>query len=128
MKQEQIEKIIESIKSDAELLSLFWENVSYHSFYSDLDWLGLLVFPFWNADDECKINEELVQIQIIDKKGWSTNLQMKWYMDKVESFLNSKMKNLSWFETFRINFTWDEVLLKNNKERWIMTKRFLFYY
>jgi len=128
MNKQQIESIINSIKSDSELSTLFNDRVSYHSFYEDLEGVGLLIYPFWTADDSCKINEELVQVQILDKKEWSTALQMKSYMEKVENFLNSKMKNLSWFETLRINFTWDEALLKNNKERFVMTKRFLFYY
>lgn len=128
MKKENIEKLIEAIKQDSELLSIFWDRINYHSFFWDLDRIWLIIYPFWWIEDDCIITDELVQIQIIDWKTASKALQMKWYMDKVEIFLNSKLKSFDWFNTFRINSTWDEVMLKNNKERFVFTKRFLFFY
>ncbi len=128
MKKENIEKLIEAIKQDSELLSIFWDRINYHSFFWDLDGIWLIIYPFWWIEDDCIITDELVQIQIIDWITASTSLQMKWYMEKVEKFLNSKIKSFDWFNTFRINSTWDEIMLKNNKERFVFTKRFLFFY
>lgn len=128
MQKIHIEKLIEAIKQDTELSAIFWDRVSYHSFYWDLEDIWLIIYPFGWIEDDSIITDELVQIQIIDWKTASTPLKMKWYMEKIESFLNSRIKDFEIFHTFRINSTWDEVLLKNNKERFVFTKRFLFFY
>lgn len=128
MKKDDLENLINSIKSDTTLSGIFWENVAYHSFYSDLDSMWLLIYPFWWFTDDLIINQEIVQFQIIDNIDWSTTMEMKSYIESLTNFLEWYINNLSWFETCRIVGNFDEVLLKNNKERWVMTKRFTFYY
>jgi hypothetical protein len=53
---------------------------------------------------------------------------MKWYMDEVDSFMNSRLKNFEWFQTLFVGDNWDEKLLKNNKERFVFTKRYTIIY
>ncbi len=126
MIKSQIESLIQSFKDDSEMSWIFWERISYESFFTDLEDIWLLIQPLSNKPLACR-SKELIQIQIIDKKDASTTLDMKWYMDKVDNFLNGKLKNFSWLDVIEVHDNWDERLLKNNKERWVFTKRYILY-
>ncbi len=126
MTREQIENLIQSFKDDAEMSSIFWERVSYESFFTDLEDIWLLIQPLSNKPLACR-SKELLQVQIVDKKDASTALDMKWYMDKVDNFINGKLKAFAWLKVVEAHDTWDEKLLKNNKERWVFTKRYILY-
>lgn len=127
MKKEQIEKLIEAIKSDPNLSQIFGDRVAYSWFFVDLDEIWLVITPLYETKDSC-YSIEMVQIQIIDGKDNHTRLQIKWFMDEIENFLNSKLKNFAWFETLAVWDVGDEAMLENNKKRYVFTKRFNFMY
>lgn len=127
MKSEKIKLLIKAFKENNDINTIFWENIAYSSFFKDLEQKGLLIQPIFTKKVDCYTNS-LVQIQIIDWKDSSTRMQIKEDMEVVEKFLVSKLKDFSWFETLIVRASWDEVILKNNKDRIIFTKRFDFYY
>ena len=127
MKSEKIKLLIKALKENNDINIMFGENIAYSSFFRDLEQKGLLIQPIFTKKIDCYTNS-LVQIQIIDWKDSSTRMQIKEDMEVVEKFLVSKLKDFSWFETLIVRASWDEVILKNNKDRIVFTKRFDFYY
>ena len=127
MKSEKIKLLIKALKENNDINILFGANIAYSSFFRDLEQKGLLIQPIFTKKIDCYTNS-LVQIQIIDWKDSSTRMQIKEDMEVVEKFLVSKLKDFSWFETLIVRASWDEVILKNNKDRIVFTKRFDFYY
>lgn len=127
MKKEQIEQLINAIKNDTELSNIFWDRVAYWWFWTDLDEIWLVITPIFETEDAC-YSIEMVQFQIIDGKTPNTRLKLKWYMDKIEDFLNSQLKDFEWFKTLAVKDTWEETVLQDNKSRYIFTKRFNFMY
>lgn len=127
MKSEKIKLLIKALKENNDINIIFGENIAYSSFFRDLEQKGLLIQPIFTKKIDCYTNS-LVQIQIIDWKDSSTRMQIKEDMEVVEKFLVSKLKDFSWFETLIVRASWDEVILKNNKDRIVFTKRFDFYY
>ena len=127
MKREKIKLLIKALKENNDINIIFGENIAYSSFFRDLEQKGLLIQPIFTKKIDCYTNS-LVQIQIIDWKDSSTRMQIKEDMEVVEKFLVSKLKDFSWFETLIVRASWDEVILKNNKDRIVFTKRFDFYY
>ena len=127
MKSEKIKLLIKALKENNDINIIFGENIAYSSFFKDLEQKGLLIQPIFTKKVDCYTNS-LVQIQIIDWKDSSTRMQIKEDMEVVEKFLVSKLKVFSWFETLTVRAFWDEVILKNNKDRIVFTKRFDFYY
>lgn len=127
MKSEKIKLLIKALKENNDINIIFGENIAYSSFFKDLEQKGLLIQPIFTKKVDCYTNS-LVQIQIIDWKDSSTRMQIKEDMEVVEKFLVSKLKDFSWFETLIVRASWDEVILKNNKDRIVFTKRFEFYY
>lgn len=127
MKSEKIKLLIKALKENNDINIIFGENIAYSSFFRDLEQKGLLIQPIFTKKVDCYTNS-LVQIQIIDWKDSSTRMQIKEDMEVVEKFLVSKLKVFSWFETLTVRASWDEVILKNNKDRIVFTKRFDFYY
>lgn len=127
MKSEKIKLLIKALKENNDINIIFGENIAYSSFFKDLEQKGLLIQPIFTKKVDCYTNS-LVQIQIIDWKDSSTRMQIKEDMEVVENFLVSKLKVFSWFETLTVRASWDEVILKNNKDRIVFNKRFDFYY
>ena len=127
MKSEKIKLLIKALKENNDINIIFGENIAYSSFFKDLEQKGLLIQPIFTKKVDCYTNT-LIQIQIIDWKDSSTRMQIKEDMEVVEKFLVSKLKVFSWFETLTVRASWDEVILKNNKDRIVFTKRFEFYY
>ncbi len=128
MKSEKIEALIRAFKKNSDITLIFWENIAYSSFFKDLDNIWLILEPIYEKKKDCYKNS-LLQVKIIDSKIWNTRMQLKKYMEMVEDFLTSKLKNFGWeFETLAVVPTWDEVILKNEKSRLVFVKRFNFYY
>ncbi|ATU04907.1 hypothetical protein BKN14_00415 [Candidatus Gracilibacteria bacterium HOT-871] len=127
MKSEKIKLLIKALKENNDINIIFGENIAYSSFFRDLEQKGLLIQPIFTKKIDCYTNS-LVQIQIIDGKDSSTRMQIKEDMEVVEKFLVSKLKDFSGFETLIVRASGDEVILKNNKDRIVFTKRFDFYY
>ena len=127
MKSEKIKLLIKALKENNDINIIFGENIAYSSFFKDLEQKVLLIQPIFTKKVYCYKNS-LVQIQIIDWKDSSTRMQIKEDMEVVENFLVSKLKVFSWFETLTVRASWDEVILKNNKDRIVFNKRFDFYY
>jgi len=127
MRKEQIEQLINAIKYESNLNAIFWDRVAYWWFWTDLDDIWLVITPIFETEDAC-YSIEMVQFQIIDGKTPNTRLKLKWYMDKVEDFLNSQLKDFEWFKTLAVKDTWEETVLQDNKSRYVFTKRFNFMY
>lgn len=127
MKKEQIEQLIRACKYEPELRDIFWERVAYWWFFTDLNEIWLVIQPIQETKENC-YNSEIVQFQIIDWAENHTRLEIKWFMDIISMFLESKLKNFSWFETLAVWDLWDEIILQNNKNRYVFSKRFNFYF
>ena len=127
MKTEKIKKIINALKQDSDIFSLFWDRIAYSAFFCDLEEKGLLIQPLFNKKKDC-YTETIVQFQIIDGKIPTSRIKLREEMEILENFLNSRLKNFAWFETIAVESEWDEVILQNNKNRLVFVKRFNFYF
>ena len=127
MTKSEIENLIIWLKANSNLFALYWNRVAFNSFELDQDELWLLVQPMNTFPYKC-LKDELVQFQIIDKKSKSTSLQMQNYLDITKQNIIWALKTFNWFETVLIWDTWDQKLLKNNKERFVYTFRLTFIY